>query len=126
MDVWGWESHTQHTLAFTTTDPDQSQWTYSVAWSPSSMTAMGILQVVYHRVLPQPVREPVFVELDCAFSLRHDQQINSKGSWFITQIMLLLTIGVLSFLIFSYCRTRYPLLFAPRTKLKGTTGIFPS
>jgi hypothetical protein len=29
------------------------------------------------------------------------------------------TIGLFSFFLFSYCRTRWPLLFAPRTKLKG-------
>ena len=41
------------------------------------------------------------------------------GPWFTTQLMLSATIGVTSFLLFSYCRTRWPLLFAPRTKLKG-------
>jgi hypothetical protein len=29
----------------------------------------------------------------------------------------------MSFLIFSYSRTRWPLLFAPRTKLKGTCRL---
>ncbi|KAI0730386.1 late exocytosis, associated with Golgi transport-domain-containing protein [Fomitopsis betulina] len=42
-----------------------------------------------------------------------------EGPWFVTQITLSISIGLLSFLIFSYCRTRWPLLFAPRTKLKG-------
>ncbi|KAH9475924.1 Calcium permeable stress-gated cation channel 1 [Psilocybe cubensis] len=42
-----------------------------------------------------------------------------EGPWFTTQLTISLTVGVLSFLIFSYCRTRWPLLFAPRTKLKG-------
>ncbi|KAI0689783.1 hypothetical protein BC835DRAFT_1367443 [Cytidiella melzeri] len=41
------------------------------------------------------------------------------GPWFATQLTLSSTIGVSSFLIFSYCRARYPLLFAPRTKLKA-------
>jgi hypothetical protein len=30
-------------------------------------------------------------------------------------------IGLFSFLVFSYCRMRWPLSFAPRTKLKGET-----
>ncbi|KAI0093708.1 DUF221-domain-containing protein [Irpex rosettiformis] len=41
------------------------------------------------------------------------------GPWFATQLTLSAAIGAISFLIFSYCRTRYPLLFAPRTKLKA-------
>jgi len=42
-----------------------------------------------------------------------------EGPWFTTQLLLSTGIGLLSFLIFSYCRTRWPLVFAPRTKLKG-------
>ncbi|KAF8154629.1 hypothetical protein B0H34DRAFT_752640 [Crassisporium funariophilum] len=42
-----------------------------------------------------------------------------EGPWFTTQLTISATIGVTSFLLFSYCRTRWPLLFAPRTKLKG-------
>ncbi|EPQ51564.1 DUF221-domain-containing protein [Gloeophyllum trabeum ATCC 11539] len=42
-----------------------------------------------------------------------------EGPWFTTQLILSATIGLVSFLLFSYCRTRWPLLFAPRTKLKG-------
>ncbi|KAJ3559941.1 hypothetical protein NM688_g26 [Phlebia brevispora] len=45
--------------------------------------------------------------------------VKYEGPWFATQLTLSCTIGILSFLIFSYCRTRYPLLFAPRTKLKA-------
>ncbi|KAH9048051.1 DUF221-domain-containing protein [Lactarius hengduanensis] len=45
--------------------------------------------------------------------------IKYQGPWLSTQIMLSSSIGVTAFLIFSYCRTRWPLLFAPRTKLKG-------
>lgn len=45
--------------------------------------------------------------------------VKFEGPWFTTQLTISLTIGVLSFLIFSYSRTRWPLLFAPRTKLKG-------
>lgn len=42
-----------------------------------------------------------------------------EGPWFITQLIISTTIGAVSFLLFSYCRTRWPLSFAPRTKLKG-------
>ncbi|KAJ3503140.1 hypothetical protein NLJ89_g8565 [Agrocybe chaxingu] len=42
-----------------------------------------------------------------------------EGPWFTTQLTISATVGVFSFFVFSYCRTRYPLLFAPRTKLKG-------
>jgi hypothetical protein len=42
-----------------------------------------------------------------------------EGPWLSTQIMISSSIGMVSLLIFSYCRTRWPLLFAPRTKLKG-------
>ncbi|CCM06528.1 uncharacterized protein FIBRA_08801 [Fibroporia radiculosa] len=42
-----------------------------------------------------------------------------EGPWFTTQLLLSTGIGLISFLVFSYCRTRWPLQFAPRTKLKG-------
>ncbi|KAF8559485.1 DUF221-domain-containing protein [Imleria badia] len=42
-----------------------------------------------------------------------------EGPWFTTQILLASSIGFVSFLLFSYCRPRWPLLFAPRTKLKA-------
>ncbi|KAF7301133.1 hypothetical protein MIND_00677700 [Mycena indigotica] len=42
-----------------------------------------------------------------------------EGPWFTTQLILSGGIGIFSFLVFSYSRTRWPLLFAPRTKLKG-------
>ncbi|KAK7001849.1 hypothetical protein R3P38DRAFT_3283648 [Favolaschia claudopus] len=42
-----------------------------------------------------------------------------EGPWFTTQLVMSATIGLFSFFVFSYCRTRWPLLFAPRTKLKG-------
>ncbi|KAK7686413.1 hypothetical protein QCA50_010637 [Cerrena zonata] len=42
-----------------------------------------------------------------------------EGPWFQTQLVISLALGITSFLIFSYCRTRWPLLFAPRTKLKA-------
>ncbi|TFK37064.1 hypothetical protein BDQ12DRAFT_713700 [Crucibulum laeve] len=42
-----------------------------------------------------------------------------EGPWFTTQLTISATIGFFSFFVFSYCRMRWPLLFAPRTKLKG-------
>lgn len=42
-----------------------------------------------------------------------------EGPWFTTQLAISAAIGITSFLLFSYCRTRWPLSFAPRTKLKG-------
>ncbi|THU93310.1 DUF221-domain-containing protein [Dendrothele bispora CBS 962.96] len=45
--------------------------------------------------------------------------VKFEGPWFSTQLFLSISIGLISFLIFCYSRTRWPLLFAPRTKLKG-------
>lgn len=42
-----------------------------------------------------------------------------SGPWLETQLTMACAIGLFSFLVFSYCRTRMPVLFAPRTKLKG-------
>lgn len=42
-----------------------------------------------------------------------------NGPWLETQLTMACAIGLFSFLVFSYCRTRIPVLFAPRTKLKG-------
>ncbi|KAG9092906.1 hypothetical protein FRC07_011566, partial [Ceratobasidium sp. 392] len=42
-----------------------------------------------------------------------------EGPWFTTQLTLSAAIGLGSFILFSLCRTRWPVLFAPRTKLKG-------
>ncbi|KIK03282.1 hypothetical protein K443DRAFT_676952 [Laccaria amethystina LaAM-08-1] len=42
-----------------------------------------------------------------------------EGPWFTTQLTISLSVGLTSFFLFSYCRTRWPLIFAPRTKLKG-------
>lgn len=42
-----------------------------------------------------------------------------EGPWFTTQLGISAAVGLTSFLLFSYSRTRWPLLFAPRTKLKG-------
>ena len=47
-----------------------------------------------------------------------------EGPWFTTQLVLSSAVGLFSFLVFSYCRTRWPVQFAPRTKLKG--GCCPS
>ena len=49
--------------------------------------------------------------------------VKYEGPWLSTQIMISSSIGITSFLIFSYYRTRWPLLFAPRTKLKGTCRL---
>lgn len=45
--------------------------------------------------------------------------VKFEGPWFTTQAVLSSTIGLVSFIVFCYSRTRWPLLFAPRTKLKG-------
>lgn len=45
--------------------------------------------------------------------------VRYTGPWLQTQLVISLSIGIVSFLTFSYCRTRWPVLFAPRTKLKG-------
>ncbi|TFK68047.1 DUF221-domain-containing protein [Pluteus cervinus] len=42
-----------------------------------------------------------------------------EGPWLTTQLVISCAIGFTSFILFSYCRTRWPLIFAPRTKLKG-------
>lgn len=49
-----------------------------------------------------------------------------EGPWFTTQLTISLSIGLTSFFLFSYCRTRWPLIFAPRTKLKGGDNRVPS
>jgi len=49
--------------------------------------------------------------------------VKFEGPWFKTQLILSAAIGITSFLLFSYCRTRWPLLFAPRTKLKGKYNV---
>lgn len=41
------------------------------------------------------------------------------GPWLQQQLILSLSIGITSFLLFSLIRRRSPALFAPRTKLKG-------
>jgi hypothetical protein len=45
--------------------------------------------------------------------------VKFEGPWFATQTTLATSVGFSSFIVFCYCRTRWPLLFAPRTKLKG-------
>ncbi|KAF5354076.1 hypothetical protein D9756_007257 [Leucocoprinus leucothites] len=49
-----------------------------------------------------------------------------EGPWFTAQLTISASIGIISFLLFSYCRTRWPLLFAPRTKLKGKSNMYIS
>lgn len=66
----------------------------------------------------------MYVLADLSCSTRHVKSpahctVKFEGPWFTTQILLSSTIGIVSFLVFSYCRPRWPLLFAPRTKLKG-------
>ncbi|KAL1677598.1 hypothetical protein EV122DRAFT_213970 [Schizophyllum commune] len=48
-----------------------------------------------------------------------------EGPWFQTQLTISCALGFSSFIIFSYCRTRWPILFAPRTKLKGALLFAP-
>ncbi|EJD35911.1 DUF221-domain-containing protein [Auricularia subglabra TFB-10046 SS5] len=43
-----------------------------------------------------------------------------EGPWFEMQLALSLSLGLISFLLFTFCRRRWPILFSPRTKLKGT------
>jgi len=51
--------------------------------------------------------------------------VKFEGPWFKTQLTLSAAIGITAFVVFSYCRTRWPLLFAPRTKLKGKCSLSP-
>lgn len=53
------------------------------------------------------------------FRLTNLQTEKFEGPWFTTQLSISFTIGIISFFVFSYSRTRWPLVFAPRTKLKG-------
>ncbi|KAH7090850.1 DUF221-domain-containing protein [Auriculariales sp. MPI-PUGE-AT-0066] len=41
-----------------------------------------------------------------------------EGPWLTMQLSLSCGIGLFSFVVFSFCRRRWPLLFSPRTKLK--------
>ena len=74
---------------------------------------------VYLQALLQLVSASVQLPIKYSF---HSEKF--EGPWFTTQLTISATIGVVSFLLFSYCRTRWPLLFAPRTKLKGCTFDF--
>lgn len=48
-----------------------------------------------------------------------------RGPWFSTQLVLSLTVGVTSFLVFCWIRRyeRFKVLYAPRTMLKGAAGF---
>ncbi|KZV93163.1 DUF221-domain-containing protein [Exidia glandulosa HHB12029] len=46
-----------------------------------------------------------------------------EGPWFSMQLSLSLALGLFSFALFSFCRRRWPLLFSPRTKLKGAAVV---
>jgi calcium permeable stress-gated cation channel len=52
--------------------------------------------------------------------------VKFEGPWFTTQALISSSIGCTSFLVFCYCRMRWPLFFAPRTKLKGEVNDFRS
>jgi hypothetical protein len=41
------------------------------------------------------------------------------GPWFSTQLMLSLSIGLTSFFVFCFLRTRWEVVYMGRTKLKG-------
>src|SRR4051812_26779379 len=88
---------------------------------PSTVMEMTVTLVDFHPDLLPPVRTlwhlPVFPKI-------HDVATDKfQGPWFTTQLLLASTIGFTSFLMFSYGRTRWPLLFAPRTKLKGSSCV---
>jgi hypothetical protein len=67
-----------------------------------------------------PTCTPLLICLSLSVLLFILSSVKYEGPWLSTQIMISSSIGMVSLLIFSYCRTRWPLLFAPRTKLKGT------
>lgn len=48
-----------------------------------------------------------------------ERDINGSGPWFSTQLGLSLAIGVSSFFLFCFLRTRWPVAYMPRTRLKG-------
>jgi hypothetical protein len=62
----------------------------------------------------------ICLSLSCRSYCSFLSPVKYEGPWLSTQIMISASIGMTSLFIFSYCRTRWPLLFAPRTKLKGT------
>jgi hypothetical protein len=45
--------------------------------------------------------------------------IRSSGPWFSTQLTLSLAIGLTSFFVFCFLRTRWEVVYMGRTKLKG-------
>lgn len=50
---------------------------------------------------------------------RDPRNIRFEGPWLQQQLVLAGSIGIISFLLFSWIRRKSPALFAPRTKLKG-------
>jgi hypothetical protein len=88
-------------------------------WRPCITSPLLHMKILadHHPVLLPPVRFFRSVFLLSALFL---SSVKYQGPWLSTQILISSFIGVAALLIFSYCRTRWPLLFAPRTKLKGT------
>lgn len=76
---------------------------------------------VFHLALLPPVHLFCCLSLSVLIFL---SSVKYEGPWLSTQIMISSSIGMASFLIFSYSRPRWPLLFAPRTQLKGTVLVF--
>ena len=86
----------------------------SLSWATKTTETTNYLQG-----LPRPVSPQSCYHL----SPCDTATVKFEGPWFTTQLTISVTIGVTSFLLFSYCRTRWPLLFAPRTKLKGRSSL---
>lgn len=91
-------------------------------WRPCIMSPVLHMMILvdHHPVLLPPVRL-FLICLSLSVLLFILSSVKYEGPWLSTQIMISSSIGMVSLLIFSYCRTRWPLIFAPRTKLKGTS-----
>jgi len=98
---------------------DCSAWRATPSMPSSSGCLATAMKVVihYHLVHLRTVSERPLPSLTL---IDYYVLVNFQGPWFRTQLALSASIGIVSFLLFSYCRTRWPLLFAPRTKLKGS------
>lgn len=68
---------------------------------------------------PEGIRENGWFDKPPAAPPGTGPTLKYSGPWLETQLVLSSTIGIVSFLLFSYCRRKWPILFAPRTKLKG-------
>jgi hypothetical protein len=58
-------------------------------------------------------------QLASALELALGLQADYTGPWFSTQLMLSVAIGISSFLLFCFLRTRWEVVYMGRTKLKG-------